>query len=451
MPSDNKKNNNIGQDIVEALTEGLAAGDFSKLNSAMSKSVDAIIDSVGDSLEKIGNIETGPNVKKLSEYSASKGKKAMNKSATQLRQEQLEAERKKRLEELARDRASRAERRADRSMSVGGKPIAVKSAKSIANAMSVPFNTVGDVSGVLHKVFGGITTGIAGLCTIGALVSSIAVAAPTAGLIVGSLFTISGIGMIRAGASQSNRLKRVARYLQLADNQPYIEIDKMAKAVNKSEKYVLRDLKGMFKRGFFPQGHFDTKYKNFMMTDEVYKQYLETENTARLLEESHSKEIIDTTAYEVVDGLSEEQRNELNAMVNEGNSCVDRLHELNDSIPGEVISNKLEKLEKILKEIFICVKVHPEQMGRMHELMEYYLPTTIKLVEAYDEYDKVTVKGDNIVSAMNDIEKTIDTINSALEKLLNNLFKDSVWDVTTDAKVLQNMLVQKGLANNMKE
>ena len=66
----------------------------------------------------------------------------------------------------------------------------------------------------------------------------------------------------------------------------------------------------------------------------------------------------------------------------------------------------------------------------------------IKLVEAYAEYDKVSNPGDDILEAKKQIENTLDTINVAFEQLHNNLFRDSVWDVTTDAEVLQTELKQ---------
>lgn len=85
-------------------------------------------------------------------------------------------------------------------------------------------------------------------------------------------------------------------------------------------------------------------------------------------------------------------------------------------------------------------------MDRMHKLMDYYLPTMLKLVEAYAEYDKVSAPGKEIIQAKAEIENTLDTINEAFVQLLNNLFQDSVWDVTSDAQVLTTMLTQEGLA-----
>ena len=94
-----------------------------------------------------------------------------------------------------------------------------------------------------------------------------------------------------------------------------------------------------------------------------------------------------------------EQQAELAAMIKEGNKSCSRLHELNDSIPGEAITEKLNTTEKLLTDIFARVKEHPEQMKNCHKLMDYHLPTMLKLVEAYGEYDKVSVPGDDIIKA----------------------------------------------------
>ncbi len=82
----------------------------------------------------------------------------------------------------------------------------------------------------------------------------------------------------------------------------------------------------------------------------------------------------------------------------------------------------------------------------MRKFMDYYLPTTLKLVEAYAEFDGVQIQGENIKAAKLEIEKTMDTINRAFEKLLDDLFQDAAFDAATDAQVLQTLLAQEGLA-----
>ena len=70
------------------------------------------------------------------------------------------------------------------------------------------------------------------------------------------------------------------------------------------------------------------------------------------------------------------------------------------------------------------------------------------MVEAYAEFDRVSVPGEDILSAKAEIEKALDTINQAFGELLNKLFKASVFDVTTDAQVLQTMLAKEGLTRD---
>lgn len=192
-----------------------------------------------------------------------------------------------------------------------------------------------------------------------------------------------------------------------------------------------------------------------MLSDGIYQQYLETENNRRMREaESRQQEILQNAQDLPKQDAGQEselpeQEAELNAMIAEGMECIRKLRDLNDKIAGEVISAKLSRLEQLLKDLFDSVREHPEQMHRMHKLMRYYLPTTLKLVEAYEEFDRISVPGDDILAAKAEIENTLDTINQAFSELLNNLFQDAVLDATTDAQVLKTMLAREGLMNEM--
>ena len=80
--------------------------------------------------------------------------------------------------------------------------------------------------------------------------------------------------------------------------------------------------------------------------------------------------------------------------------------------------------------------------------MEYYLPMTIKLLNSYEELDRQPVQGDNIETSKKEIEGTLDTLNAAFAKLLDNLFQDTAWDVSSDISVLEAMLAQEGLTKD---
>ncbi len=80
--------------------------------------------------------------------------------------------------------------------------------------------------------------------------------------------------------------------------------------------------------------------------------------------------------------------------------------------------------------------------------MEYYLPTTVKLLEAYRQLSNQPVQGENIRSSKLEIERTLDTLNEAFERLLDSLFEDVAWDVSSDIFALHTILAQEGLVKD---
>ena len=139
---------------------------------------------------------------------------------------------------------------------------------------------------------------------------------------------------------------------------------------------------------------------------------------------------------------------EVQKVIEAGDEYVKKIREANDAIPGEEISAKIYRMETLVDRIFDRVEQKPDTVGDIRKLMEYYLPTTIKLLEAYEELDAQPVQGENIISSKQEIEKTLDTLNAAFEKLLDDLFQDTAWDLSSDISVLNTMLAQEGLTED---
>ena len=139
---------------------------------------------------------------------------------------------------------------------------------------------------------------------------------------------------------------------------------------------------------------------------------------------------------------------EVQKVIQAGDDYVRKIREANDAIPGEEISAKISRMEMLVDRIFDRVEENPESIDDIRKLMDYYLPTTVKLLDAYEELDGQPVQGENIISSKREIEKTIDTLNTAFEKLLDDLFQDTAWDLSSDISVLQMMLAQEGLTDD---
>ena len=425
----------IGKNIETGVKDALVHGNWDGLNDAISKSVDTALDDFGDKIN-----ETFFEGKKSTSERTASGYSDGDK--TREWENRLHEERKQRRHEIEEERERREAQRAARRTRKAGQNNNLKGSQK--NELGFPYQSVGEVSSNFYSITGGIGLGFVGVVSLVNLVSSAWAVSDIA--LAGAFGVIFG-GMLAKGVTSSNLNRKADRYAKLIGSKGYIEIKTLALLTNQSPRGVLRDIRKMLKKGFFPEGHLDEGNTTFILTDNVFHQYLETrENAVRMQRQS----VIDSTAREVdseFENLSPEQADELRQMIAEGNSYITRVHELNDLIPGEVMSEKLDRLEGLLNEIFARVKEQPDQMSKMHELMDYYLPTAIKIVEAYSEYDDVSEPGPEMVKAQSDIENTVETINGALSKLLNNLFKDSVWDVTTDAQVLKTVLAQKGLSS----
>lgn len=431
-----KKGNGIGKDFEKAFTEGIVNNDWTVLNDVIVKSVDNFLDDVGDRMNSAmaPSSNAVPLSKRKEDFSGN--------TRTAKAQRQLHAERQIVRERMEQERRQREEERKAKRLA----------RKTIPEAVSLPYpyrNAAAGTSTAL-SITGGIGLGITAAVTItkglaGILLGTISpVGVAFAGLAIAFFGFLTGKGI---GQSKMTALSR--RYVQIIGKRQYIDVTTLALSLGKSERKVVRELKKLIKLGYFPQGHLDRDNRTLILTDEVFGHYIELE-TGR-----GSANVIDTTARsedeQEFPTLSPEESAELSQMIRDGKDYILRIRSLNNDIPGVEISAKLDRLEGLLKEIFDRVREHPEQMGRIHELMDYYLPTAVKLVDAYREYDRVSEPGKEILSAKKDIENTLDTINSALGKLLNKLFRDSVLDVTTDAQVLKTVLVQKGLTNGMDE
>ena len=410
--SDKRKSNNLGDQILNVVDEILESGEFQKLNSVVSETVSMALDEARKQLEKASE-KTATTTKSATAQTS------VSKVTSTGRFSSIEAE-------------------------SGIMPTysAVKSPK-------VKLKKVGSVSGVLFQVFGGIGTGIFSLLFLIALLTNIRDGrywdvVAVMGVLLASCGTLVCLGMRKRA-----RLKRAGRYLQVMQGKSYINISELALLANKREVYVRKDVKKMIQSGIFPEGHLDAQEQCLIIGDVTYREYIRMEKSRKAIQaeiEEQKRIEAEQAAQKAAQTAQEQTENtELSAMIQEGSAYIKQLRELNDLIEGEEISAKLFHLENVLKEIFEQLKEHPEQMPEMHKFMEYYLPTTLKLVTAYEEFDRVSVAGEDMLASKREIEKTLDTINMAFEELLNKLFRARVYDVTTDAQVLKTMLAREGL------
>ena len=262
---------------------------------------------------------------------------------------------------------------------------------------------------------------------------------------------VAGFVICGCGTGIRARIRRFRTYIRVLGKREYCNIQELSKEVKKNARYVARDLEDMFSRGWFLQGHLDEQRTCLIVSDGMYRQYLQAEAQRKQIEreaEASGLDRQDERESEASGLGGTKLPPEVQRVIVEGDTYIRKIHACNDAIHGEEISAKISRMELLVNRIFHRVEQNPESVDDIHKLMEYYLPTTVKLLEAYQEMEAQPVAGENIRSSKKEIEATLDTLNVAFEKLLDGMFQETAWDVSSDISVLQTLLAQEGLTDD---
>lgn len=380
--------NNLGRDVRDIVQHAINSGDFSALNRDLGATLDSALGNVAQSMKRAGNAYSNKySYRPFGGYRSSSQKERIKEAR----------------EEFA------------LFVNTNG-----------AKALGLLFTTLG----IALTIMFGVTAGVLGILSL--FIGSIASKIGTVMMIFLPAMALSAIMGI-CGNRLRKKIKRFRSYVKTLNGKPYANVKDLAKSVRKSEKFVRKDLKKMIDKRMFLEGHLDKNGVCFMATDDAYEQYIETE---RNMEERKAEE-----ARKPKTQLSEDVKK----VIEEGNRYIEEIRRSNDAIPGVEISNKIYHLENVIRRIFQRVEKHPELINDLHKFMDYYLPTTMKLLNAYEELDKQDMQGENIKTAKQEIENTLDTINVAFENLLDSFYKETAWDVSSDISVLKTMFAQEGL------
>ena len=157
---------------------------------------------------------------------------------------------------------------------------------------------------------------------------------------------------------------------------------------------------------------------------------------------------------DVVEEVKEEEKPqttgnpELDKMLSDGKLAISEMKRLDENIQDETISAQIRKLESLSGKIFAQVQQEPKKLPQIRKFMNYYLPTTLKLLNSYDRMSAQGVSGENISGTMNRVENMMETIVQAFEKQLDSLFGAEALDISTDITVLDNMMAREGLVED---
>lgn len=250
------------------------------------------------------------------------------------------------------------------------------------------------------------------------------------------VFFVGSVILAFRGWKIRKRLERFNKYSDILKGKNYSEISKLSESVSKKNKFVLKDIEKMMSLNMFKEGHISEDKSYFILGDEVYEEYL---NSMKAYSE-RSKEEADNTV--------EQDKSELSLVIENGEKYISEIESVNYSLHGNNICTKLNEMANITRNIIDNVRKNPDNLPLVKKFFNHYLPISLKLIYSYRELNAQTIEGENIRKAKNEIENSIDLINTAFRKLLDNLFEDVVLDVSSDISVLETLFTQEGLTED---
>ena len=304
--------------------------------------------------------------------------------------------------------------------------------------------TSGEETGATVQSVLGFTIAGGGLLT-GAIATLISVFNGSGFLwiFLSALALVGGILIGAGGLKRGKRAKKFNEYLKILGSRTYVTTQELMEKTGKSEKQIEEDLRDLIEQRYFKQGHLDAANDYFITSDETFKNYeaiLKAKQASSEAEEEKDKLLR-------ASGLS----NEGVKLVKQGEAYLNRISHLNAEIPDKDMTEKLQTMESLIKEILYAVRKNPTSASELRKMMNYYLPTTEKLLTSYQELDRRPEQTSSVKNTKKEIEKTLGTMNDAFSQILGKLFRDENWDVETDISALNTMLELEGLKKQERE
>ena len=225
-----------------------------------------------------------------------------------------------------------------------------------------------------------------------------------------------GVSLLLGSGAMKRRQRRYATYLRTAGQKPAVPLAHLARAADVSEKRLEKDLDAMLEKGLWGENAYIDKGSGMLFrSQEAASAYFAAANAARQPQEAPAP-------AEGYDGV------------------LHQIRDLNDRIADEALSAKIDRLEQVSGSIFKAIEDDEDKRAAAGKFLNYYLPTTLKLLENYASFEEAGVSGENLSQAKAKIEKTMDSIVAGFEHQLDELYRSDAMDIDSDIRVMETML-----------
>jgi hypothetical protein len=236
----------------------------------------------------------------------------------------------------------------------------------------------------------------------------------------GLLLSAYGAGLTGWHAFKQYRSRTYKKYMSVIGSRRAVPVAEIAAAIPASYKRACRDIQTMIDNGELPASAYIDAGNRCLVMD-----------SSAIIEVKPEPEPTYASRKSGAD-IYQERINEIRA--------------LNTDIKDETVSGYIDQMEALTASIFRTVANDPVKLPQIHKFMNYYLPTTLKLLKQYSILEQQPLGGKNVLKSRRDIEKVLVKLVQGFEHYLDQLYSADAIDITSDINVLETMKARGGRA-----
>ena len=261
------------------------------------------------------------------------------------------------------------------------------------------------------------------------------------GIAIAAAMIFVNLLMMRKSVSEIRFFRRYDHYINVLRYRNLVIVDDLVNMIEVNRSVVEKDLSKAIKNKLIPQGHFGRENVIFIVSDKTYNTY------------SKRKAVFDRYFKKVI-----EERNRMKArtpevedLLEQGKVYIGKIRDCNDIIKDKEITDKLDVMERLVSTIFHEVDINPARANNLNVFIEYYLPTTEKLLDAYLDLDEKQIRSAGTEQTKQEISEAFDTINNAYKGLIERFYQEQERDIVSDIFAMETIMKQEGLTNGAAE
>ena len=135
-------------------------------------------------------------------------------------------------------------------------------------------------------------------------------------------------------------------------------------------------------------------------------------------------------------------------VITTGQDMLATIRKENAAIPDQELTEQMNNLSIKCEQIFRTVSESPSKAPQVRKFMNYYLPTTLKMLANYRTMQQRGVSYGEMKEARDTTVHGMNLILTACQKQIDNLHRENMLDISTDIDVLEQMLKRDGFTDN---